>query len=74
MLTRTAGVCRYVPHKGALTWEQAREFVGSIRTGAKAAAKLHQELPSLSTVEAWDGQDGQVTVEDEFSLDDIMNS
>jgi protein disulfide-isomerase A6 len=64
----------FVPHKGALAWEQAREFVGGIRTGAKAAAKLRQLLQPLSSVAAWDGKDGVVAAEEEFSLDDIMNS
>ena len=73
-VTEFGAPCRYVPHKGTLTWEQAREFVGSIRTGARSAAKLHQDLPALGSIEAWDGQDGKVTAEDEFSLDDIMNS
>lgn len=65
-------ICRYVPHKGALTWEQAREFVSSIRTGSKSAVKLRSPLGPLKEAQAWDGKDGVADVQDEFSLDDIM--
>jgi hypothetical protein len=30
------------------------------------------KLGELSTIEPWDGQDAAVSMEDEFSLDDIM--
>lgn len=66
--------CRYVPHKGALIWEQAREFVGSIRTGAKAAMKLQGQLAQPASVSPWDGKDGAEPEVEEMSLDDIMNS
>ena len=66
--------CRYVPHKGALTWEQAREFVGSIRTGAKAATKLQGQLAQPASVTPWDGKDGVEPEADEMSLDDIMGT
>jgi hypothetical protein len=66
--------CSYVPHKGALTWDQTKEFLGGIRTGTKAGVKLQGELADPVRREPWNGKDGEAPQEDEFSLEDIMGS
>jgi hypothetical protein len=48
-----------------------KEFVRNLRYEPVAPVS-GGKLGTVETIEAWDGQDAAVQVEDEFSLDDIM--
>jgi protein disulfide-isomerase A6 len=62
----------YVPMREALEQGHLAEFVQSIRTGARGGVPVKEVMPTIKSIEAWDGQDGKMDAEDEFSLDDIM--
>ena len=48
------------------------EFVKVAGQGGKGITPI-QTMPVLEHTEAWDGQDGEVIEEDEFSLEDLMS-
>nr|XP_054755172.1 protein disulfide-isomerase A6 homolog [Lytechinus pictus] len=47
------------------------EFLRSISVGRGSTQSLRDGLPEIQTVEAWDGKDGQLPVEDDIDLSDI---
>ena len=42
--------------------------------GASRGISKFQSEPVIATSEPWDGKDGELIMEEEFDLDDIMNS
>lgn len=50
-----------------------RKFVAEAGKGGKGNVPL-QSVPTVSTTESWDGKDGELVEEDEFSLDELMGS
>lgn len=50
-----------------------RKFVAEAGKGGKGNVPL-QSVPTASTTEPWDGKDGELVEEDEFSLDELMGS
>jgi protein disulfide-isomerase A6 len=60
----------YAVMRGSFSEKGMTSFLHSLTTGRQATLPL-QSLPSVVTVEAWDGKDAAPT-EEEFSLDDIM--
>jgi protein disulfide-isomerase A6 len=62
----------YVPMREALEEGHMQEFVQSIRTGTRGGAPVQDVLSTVQSSEAWDGKDGEIVAEEEFSLDDIM--
>ena len=62
----------FVVHRGPFTTAGLENFCRKVAQGKGGIAKL-DELPTISTVEAWDGEAGKLVADDEeFSLDDIM--
>lgn len=49
----------------------SREFVKEAGRGGKGNLPL-DGTPSILKTEPWDGKDGQIIEEDEFSLDELM--
>ena len=49
----------------------SREFVKEAGRGGKGNLPL-DGTPSIVKTEPWDGKDGQIIEEDEFSLDELM--
>jgi hypothetical protein len=41
--------------------------------GFERVQSISGSLPDIATTAAWDGGEGKVTEEDEFSLDDLMS-
>eukprot|EP01083_Nonionella_stella_P072418 195307_1 len=60
----------YAVHRSSFTESNIRKFLMGITTGKQPTYKI-DAAPSIESVEAWDGLDGEV-MEEEFSLEDIM--
>ena len=58
----------------AFEFEHITNWVERIRRSAgESVVAIRGEVASVSLQAPWDGKDAKVEVEDEFSLDDIMN-
>ncbi|KAM7503692.1 hypothetical protein LguiB_002596 [Lonicera macranthoides] len=61
----------YAPLRSAFERDQIIEFVREAGHGGKGNLQL-DGVPVIVKTEAWDGKDGQIIEEDEFSLDELM--
>ncbi|KAI5653278.1 hypothetical protein M9H77_30465 [Catharanthus roseus] len=61
----------YAPLKSAFGRDQIIVFVKEAGQGGKGNLPL-QSTPEIAKIEAWDGKDGQLIEEDEFSLEELM--
>ncbi|KAL0919832.1 hypothetical protein M5K25_011953 [Dendrobium thyrsiflorum] len=61
----------YAPLRSAFQLQQINEFVKEAGQGGKGNLPL-EKAPSIVQTEPWDGKDGEVIEEDEFSLEDLM--
>lgn len=61
----------YAPLKSAFGRDQIIEFVKEAGLGGKGNLPLGA-TPSIAKIEPWDGKDGEIIEEDEFSLDELM--
>ncbi|XP_027170918.1 protein disulfide isomerase-like 2-3 [Coffea eugenioides] len=61
----------YAPLKSAFGRDQIIEFVKEAGLGGKGNLPLGV-TPSIAKIEPWDGKDGEIIEEDEFSLDELM--
>lgn len=61
----------YAPLRSAFQLNQIIEFVKEAGQGGKGNLPL-EKAPSIVQAEPWDGKDGEVIEEDEFSLEDLM--
>lgn len=48
------------------------EFINSVRTGQERVEPVTGALAALTTTDPWDGKEGVLEVEEEFSLEDLM--
>jgi len=63
----------YAPLRGSFEQDSVMKFVAEAGKGGKGNVPL-QSVPTASTTEPWDGKDGELVEEDEFSLDELMGS
>ncbi|KAK6918803.1 Thioredoxin domain [Dillenia turbinata] len=61
----------YAPLKSAFGLEQITEFVRDAGRGGKGNLPL-EKTPEIAKTEPWDGKDGEIIEEDEFSLEELM--
>ncbi|KAK6919293.1 Thioredoxin domain [Dillenia turbinata] len=61
----------YAPLKSAFGLEQITEFVREAGRGGKGNLPL-EKTPEIVKSEPWDGKDGEIIEEDEFSLEELM--
>jgi protein disulfide-isomerase A6 len=61
----------YAPLRSAFGTKQIIEFVREAELGGKGNLPL-ENAPVIVKAEAWDGKDGEVIEEDEFSLEELM--
>eukprot|EP00271_Cylindrocystis_brebissonii_P009387 TRINITY_DN241_c0_g1_i1.p1 TRINITY_DN241_c0_g1~~TRINITY_DN241_c0_g1_i1.p1 ORF type:complete len:455 (-),score=83.18 TRINITY_DN241_c0_g1_i1:550-1914(-) len=61
----------YAPFKSSFQEEHLSDFLRSVRTG-RGNVPIGTEL-KIVAAEAWDGLDGQLPVDEEFSLDDLLD-
>uniref|UniRef100_A0A7N0TUB9 protein disulfide-isomerase n=1 Tax=Kalanchoe fedtschenkoi TaxID=63787 RepID=A0A7N0TUB9_KALFE len=61
----------YAPLRSAFELDQIMEFIKEAGRGGKGNLPL-ASTPKIETTEPWDGQDGQIMEEDEFSLEELM--
>ncbi|XP_021724558.1 protein disulfide isomerase-like 2-3 [Chenopodium quinoa] len=61
----------YAPLKTAFELDHIVEFVKEAGRGGKGNLPM-SSTPKIENVEPWDGKDGEVIEEDEFSLDELM--
>ncbi|KAK9155504.1 hypothetical protein Sjap_002984 [Stephania japonica] len=61
----------YAPLKSAFELEHVIEFVKEAGRGGKGNLPL-ESVPVIVQTEPWDGKDGQILEEDEFSLEELM--
>ncbi|THU60853.1 hypothetical protein C4D60_Mb07t17110 [Musa balbisiana] len=61
----------YAPLKSAFENDQIIEFIKEAGRGGKGNLPL-QNTPTIVKIEPWDGNDGEIIEEDEFSLDELM--
>ncbi|PIN09134.1 Thioredoxin/protein disulfide isomerase [Handroanthus impetiginosus] len=61
----------YAPLKSAFEFDQIIEFVKEAGRGGKGTLPL-EGSPTIQKTEPWDGKDGQIIEEDEFSLEELM--
>lgn len=66
-LTRKA----YAPLKSAFQHDPIKGFVHEASLGGKGNLPL-TDTPNIVKTEPWDGKDGEIMEEDEFSLDELM--
>ncbi|KAJ8471262.1 hypothetical protein OPV22_025605 [Ensete ventricosum] len=62
----------YAPLKSAFENDQIIEFIKEAGRGGKGNLPL-QNTPTIVKIEPWDGNDGEIIEEDEFSLDELMS-
>ncbi|KAH6776109.1 PDI-like 2-2 [Perilla frutescens var. hirtella] len=61
----------YAPLKSAFELDQIKEFVKEAGRGGKGTLPLAVS-PEIVKTEPWDGKDGEIIEEDEFSLEELM--
>ncbi|XP_014502804.1 protein disulfide-isomerase like 2-2 [Vigna radiata var. radiata] len=61
----------YAPLKSAFELDQIIQFVKDAGRGGKGNLPL-QSTPTIVKTEPWDGKDGEIIEEDEFSLEELM--
>ncbi|CAA7407608.1 unnamed protein product [Spirodela intermedia] len=61
----------YAPLRSAFELDQIIEFVKEAGRGGKGNLVLHG-TPAVTSTQPWDGKDGEVIEEDEFSLEELM--
>ncbi|KAJ6830260.1 protein disulfide isomerase 8 precursor [Iris pallida] len=61
----------YAPLRSAFQFDQVSEFVKEAGRGGKGNLPLGN-APLIVPTEPWDGKDGDIVEEDEFSLEDLM--
>eukprot|EP01018_Ginkgo_biloba_P003409 Gb_35388 [translate_table: standard] len=61
----------YAPLRSAFEMEHVVEFVKDAGRGGKGNLPL-QSVPVLEKIEPWDGKDGEILEEDEFTLDELL--
>jgi len=61
----------YVMLKGSFSKEGVDELLKGIAVGRGRTEKLPAGLPTIETVPAWDGQDGQLPEEEDIDLSDV---
>ncbi|KAF8414166.1 hypothetical protein HHK36_002165 [Tetracentron sinense] len=61
----------YAPLRSAFELDQIIEFVKEAGRGGKGNLPL-ENAPMIVKTEPWDGKDGEILEEDEFSLEDLM--
>ncbi|KAI3988049.1 hypothetical protein MKX01_011838 [Papaver californicum] len=61
----------YAPLRSAFQLDQIIEFVKEAGGGGKGNLPL-ETTPTIVKTEPWDGKDGQILEEDEFSLEELM--
>ncbi|GAV62427.1 Thioredoxin domain-containing protein, partial [Cephalotus follicularis] len=61
----------YAPLKSAFELDQIKEFVKEAGLGGKGNLPL-EGTPEIVKTEPWDGKDGEIIEEDEFSLEELM--
>ncbi|KAF5746122.1 protein disulfide isomerase-like 2-3 [Tripterygium wilfordii] len=61
----------YAPLKSAFEIDQITEFVKEAGRGGKGNLPL-AVTPEIRKIEPWDGKDGEIIEEDEFSLEELM--
>uniref|UniRef100_A0A7S0R2Q6 protein disulfide-isomerase n=1 Tax=Chlamydomonas leiostraca TaxID=1034604 RepID=A0A7S0R2Q6_9CHLO len=64
---------KYSVSKAAFESAHVVEFVESIRKGGEPVLAIQGSPAKVATHAPWDGKDAAVQLEDEFSLDDLMN-
>ncbi|KAF0898739.1 hypothetical protein E2562_009345 [Oryza meyeriana var. granulata] len=62
----------YAPLRGAFQLDEITEFVKEAGRGGKGNLPL-DGTPTIVQSEPWDGKDGEVIEEDEFSLEELMS-
>ncbi|CAH9072768.1 unnamed protein product [Cuscuta epithymum] len=63
----------YVPLKSAFQPDQIKDFVREIGvSGGKGKSLPLSGTPTIVKTEAWDGKDGEIIEDDEFSLEELM--
>ena len=72
VLAVTAEKKLFTIHYGALTEDAVSKFCDKLMTGRAADTKDLSAIPAIATSEPWDGKNGKVVVEEEFSLEDVM--
>lgn len=63
----------YAPLKSAFEGDHIIEFVKEAGRGGKGNLPMQGD-PTIVKTEAWDGKDGEVIEEDEFSLEELMGT
>lgn len=63
----------YAPLRSAFELEHLVDFVKDAGRGGKGNLPL-DSVPVLEKTEPWDGKDGEILEEDEFSLDELMGN
>jgi protein disulfide-isomerase A6 len=63
----------YTTLKGGFSHEEISELINTLRRGKAQVQSIQgdESIAALETVVPWDGKDGVVQAEDEFSLDDL---
>ncbi|GAA0154747.1 chaperone [Lithospermum erythrorhizon] len=61
----------YAPLKSAFEHDHIIQFVKEAGLGGKGNLAL-QDIPQMVKIEPWDGKDGEIIEEDEFSLEELM--
>ena len=61
----------YATQRESWNYKNAKKFLDGIISGTGKKSKLSGDLPKISSVKMWDGKDGELPQEEEFSLEDL---
>jgi len=61
----------YATQRESWNYKNAKKFLDGIISGVGKKSKLSGDLPKITSVKVWDGKDGELPVEEEFSLEDL---
>lgn len=64
---------KYSSFKSGFSSESLKEFVDSVRRGQEPVSSTAVDLADVkvATLSPWDGKDGKIEVEEEFSLEEL---
>lgn len=62
---------KYATLRSGFESTHVKEFMDNVRRGQEPVVSVDGAIGTLSTIDAWDGKDGEEPIEEEFSLEDL---
>ena len=62
---------KYASLKSGFEKEHVKEFMDNVRRGQEPVVSTSGDIKEIKTLDAWNGQDEEEIMEEEFSLEDL---